>query len=93
MLIQACSHYQNFVDHSAWAKAQAEPTLTHYTCTDCTMISDNWKPDLPPATKELTQPQPNQSKYQWSANQQGIKNFDQIEEDNQWDPFQLGQQL
>ena len=41
MLIQACPHYQTFVDHTAWETAKAGPTLTHYTCTDCAMIVGN----------------------------------------------------
>ena len=45
------------------------------------MIGDNWRLNLPPVTKELTQPQPTQNTYQWSANQQGAIKYEATGDD------------
>ena len=87
MLIQACPHYQTFVDHTAWETAKATPMLTCYTCTDCAIIEENQTNHLLPKTKELAQLEQHQMLFQWTANQQGIVNYQQHGEDHLWEPI------
>ena len=70
------------MDHAAWEKAKAGPTLTQYTCTDCALVVDNQTKSLTPKMKELMQLEPDQMAFQWKANQQGVVSYQQHGDDH-----------